>query len=156
LAYIVANKSLKQENLQLAVFTAFNILANYKFPLNEALYITTTWSLNKMLEFQLTMLIIVLIISFILIIYALTGECGPTWTQRLGICFSIVSIALGVFSSEITTDMWMNVLNPYINNISIGSALFGAIIGSLGEVIWKLIHPGNIKRGEILKSFVIS
>ncbi len=30
-------KSLKQENLQLAVFTAFNILANYKFPLNEAL-----------------------------------------------------------------------------------------------------------------------
>jgi hypothetical protein len=31
------NKSLKQENLQLAVFTAFNILANYKFPLNEAL-----------------------------------------------------------------------------------------------------------------------
>ena len=32
-----ANKSLKQENLQLAVFTAFNILANYKFPLNEAL-----------------------------------------------------------------------------------------------------------------------
>ena len=33
------NKSLKQENLQLAVFTAFNILANYKFPLNEALYV---------------------------------------------------------------------------------------------------------------------
>ena len=33
-----ANKALKQENLQLAVFTAFNILANYKFPLNEALY----------------------------------------------------------------------------------------------------------------------
>jgi hypothetical protein len=31
------NKALKQENLQLAVFTAFNILANYKFPLNEAL-----------------------------------------------------------------------------------------------------------------------
>jgi hypothetical protein len=31
------NKSLKQENLQLAFFTAFNILANYKFPLNEAL-----------------------------------------------------------------------------------------------------------------------
>tara|TARA_R110000765_G_scaffold170687_1_gene275631 strand:+ start:16648 stop:17331 length:684 start_codon:yes stop_codon:yes gene_type:complete len=30
-------KALKQENLQLAVFTAFNILANYKFPLNEAL-----------------------------------------------------------------------------------------------------------------------
>ncbi len=31
------NKAFKQENLQLAVFTAFNILANYKFPLNEAL-----------------------------------------------------------------------------------------------------------------------
>ena len=30
-------KSLKQENLPLAVFTAFNILANYKFPINEAL-----------------------------------------------------------------------------------------------------------------------
>ena len=36
-----SNKSLKQENLQLAVFTAFNILANYKFPLNEALGGTT-------------------------------------------------------------------------------------------------------------------
>ena len=35
------NKALKQENLQLAVFTAFNILANYKFPLNEALGGTT-------------------------------------------------------------------------------------------------------------------
>jgi len=34
------NKSLKQENLQLAVFTAFNILANYKFPLNEALAVS--------------------------------------------------------------------------------------------------------------------
>jgi len=32
------NKTIKQENLQLAVFTAFNILANYKFPLIEALY----------------------------------------------------------------------------------------------------------------------
>lgn len=31
------NKSIKQENLQLAVFTAFNILASYKFPLIEAL-----------------------------------------------------------------------------------------------------------------------
>ena len=36
-AYFKPNKSLKQENIQLAVFTAFNILANYKFPLNEAL-----------------------------------------------------------------------------------------------------------------------
>ena len=36
-----ANKSLKQENLQLAVFTAFNILANYKFPLIEALVVRT-------------------------------------------------------------------------------------------------------------------
>jgi len=35
------NKSLKQENLQLAVFTAFNILASYKFPLNEALVVRT-------------------------------------------------------------------------------------------------------------------
>jgi hypothetical protein len=32
-----SNKSIKQENLQLAVFTAFNILASYKFPLIEAL-----------------------------------------------------------------------------------------------------------------------
>jgi len=31
------NKAIKQENLQLAVFTAFNILASYKFPLIEAL-----------------------------------------------------------------------------------------------------------------------
>jgi hypothetical protein len=31
------NKALKRENLQLAVFTSFNILANYKFPLSEAL-----------------------------------------------------------------------------------------------------------------------
>jgi hypothetical protein len=30
-------KAIKQENLQLAVFTAFNILASYKFPLIEAL-----------------------------------------------------------------------------------------------------------------------
>ncbi|MBA6251961.1 hypothetical protein [Colwellia sp. MB3u-55] len=33
------NKAIKQENLQLAVFTAFNILANYKFPLIEALVV---------------------------------------------------------------------------------------------------------------------
>jgi len=32
-----SNKAIKQENLQLAVFTAFNILASYKFPLIEAL-----------------------------------------------------------------------------------------------------------------------
>jgi len=38
---MASNKALKQENLQLAVFTAFNILANYKFPLNEALAGTT-------------------------------------------------------------------------------------------------------------------
>jgi hypothetical protein len=31
------NKALKRENLQLAVFTQFNILANYKFPLSGAL-----------------------------------------------------------------------------------------------------------------------
>jgi len=31
------NKAIKQENLQLAVFTAFNILASYKFLLIEAL-----------------------------------------------------------------------------------------------------------------------
>jgi hypothetical protein len=35
------NKAIKQENLQLAVFTAFNILASYKFPLIEALGGTT-------------------------------------------------------------------------------------------------------------------
>jgi len=34
-----ANKAIKQENLQLAVFTAFNILASYKFPLIGALAI---------------------------------------------------------------------------------------------------------------------
>ena len=33
------NKAIKQENLQLAVFTAFNILASYKFPLIEALVV---------------------------------------------------------------------------------------------------------------------
>jgi hypothetical protein len=32
------NKALKRENLQLAVFTPFNILANNKFPLSGALY----------------------------------------------------------------------------------------------------------------------
>jgi hypothetical protein len=43
------NKSIKQENLQLAVFTAFNILASYKFPLIEALsvYATCKGSVNK-------------------------------------------------------------------------------------------------------------
>jgi hypothetical protein len=31
------NKALKREDFQLAVFTLFNILANYKFPLSGAL-----------------------------------------------------------------------------------------------------------------------
>ncbi len=35
------NKAIKQENLQLAVFTAFNILANFKFPFIEALVLKT-------------------------------------------------------------------------------------------------------------------
>jgi hypothetical protein len=35
------NKALKRENLQLAVFTPFNILANSKFPLSGALGGTT-------------------------------------------------------------------------------------------------------------------
>ena len=35
------NKALKRENLQLAVFTPFNILANNKFPLSGALGGTT-------------------------------------------------------------------------------------------------------------------
>jgi len=38
---LAPNKAIKQENLQLAVFTAFNILASYKFPLIEALGGTT-------------------------------------------------------------------------------------------------------------------
>jgi len=37
------NKAIKQENLQLAVFTAFNILASYKFPLIEALVVPTRY-----------------------------------------------------------------------------------------------------------------
>jgi hypothetical protein len=52
LAYIVANKSLKQENLQLAVFTAFNILANYKFPLNEALGVFQIWRFTNIMDNQ--------------------------------------------------------------------------------------------------------
>jgi len=38
----IPNKAIKQENLQLAVFTAFNILASYKFPLIEALCVIAT------------------------------------------------------------------------------------------------------------------
>jgi len=41
------NKPLKRENLQFAVFTPFNILANYKFPLSGALYILGNYGIRK-------------------------------------------------------------------------------------------------------------
>jgi len=63
------NKALKQENLQLAVFTAFNILANYKFPLNEALYSPTN-SITKVLGIGifLNVLRVILLAGFMLLV----------------------------------------------------------------------------------------
>ncbi|EJI1281232.1 hypothetical protein ACT21L_004659 [Vibrio vulnificus] len=108
------------------------------------------------MEIQLTALVIALLLSIVLMVGALFGLCGPTWTQRLGLCFAILSIALGVFSSDIEDGMWISLLKPYIENIVVICSLFGGVIGSFGEVIWKLIHPRGRTRAEVLKESVNS
>lgn len=106
------------------------------------------------MEIQLTLLFTAVVISFVSIIISFFGWCGPTWTQRLGLCFAVLSIALGVFSSDIKPDMNLWVLKPYIDGSVIIFSLIGAVIGSIGELIWKLIHPQGRMRAEIIKELV--
>ncbi|EJG1819820.1 hypothetical protein BS056_RS22960 [Vibrio parahaemolyticus] len=108
------------------------------------------------MEIQLSILFVAVVISLVAIIFSFFGCCGPTWTQRLGLCFAVLSIALGVFSSDIKPDMNLWVLKPYIDNCVVIFSLIGAIIGSIGELIWKLIHPQGKTRPEIFKEFVNS
>ncbi|WP_426009019.1 hypothetical protein [Aeromonas salmonicida] len=109
-----------------------------------------------MSELNLTLLIIGLFISFFLTGFAATKWCGPTWFQRNGLCFSVMSISVSAFASDIQPDMTIMVLKPYLENLTVGLAILGTIIAAFGEVIWRLIHRNELTVGEILKSFVNS
>ena len=109
-----------------------------------------------MSELNLTLLIVGLFVSFFSTGLAATKWGGPTWFQRNGLCFAVLSISMGAFSSDIQPEMAIMVLKPLIEGLTVALAIVGTVIAAFGEVIWRLIHRSESTAGEILKSFVNS
>lgn len=109
-----------------------------------------------MSELNLDLLFIGLFISFSATAIAATRWCGPTWFQRNGLCFAVLSISMGVFSSDIQPDMAVAVLKPFIDSLTTILAIVSTVIAAFGEVIWRLIHRDELTVGQVLRSFVNS
>jgi hypothetical protein len=109
-----------------------------------------------MSELNLTLLVIGLFISFFATGVAATRWCGPSWFQRNGLCFAVLSISMGTFSSDIQPDMTIMVLKPLIESLTVVLAIVSTVIAAFGEIIWRIIHRGELTAGEILMGFVNS
>ncbi len=108
------------------------------------------------MEIVLTLFVAGILICLVGTIIAATKWCGATWFQRNGACLAILSVALGVFSTEIQPDMAIAVLKPVLNSSIAILALLGAFVGAFGEVIWNVIHRGNRSFGDVMRQFVNS
>jgi hypothetical protein len=107
-------------------------------------------------EFNLILLLVGLVISLFATLIAAFGLCGPTWFQRTGLCFAVLSIAQGVFASDIQPEMTIVVLKPVLEGAAVIFSMIGTVIAAFGEVIWCVLHKKGGSAGEIIKKYVNS
>jgi hypothetical protein len=86
----------------LAVFTAFNILANYKFPLNEALGIQGRFRMNSSTKIWLLYSVFGLILS-ILITSVFDAYPNIRFISNEGIVFGVMSATMGFALKKLST-----------------------------------------------------
>jgi len=100
--------------------------------------------------------VVVFLLTVVQTAVAATRWCGPVWFQRSGSSMAILALAVSLTSSQAGESTVVHLVKPLLDNVSALFALVGAVIGGFGEVIWTLIHRGDRRIGDVMRSFVNS